>query len=220
MRNNIFSKGLLGLVAALLLLPLQGIGQDLSGREIMEKLEPYKVRPAPASMPGAYETGTQSHEGAAGVAACIDYFAWVGENIGQEYLDRFDHFTGRRQAVHAAMAGLFEYEAKLVDHLVTGLQQFDGVKILGISKPEAMRRRVPTVSFTVAGDSPDRIAQALADENIFVWSGHNYAVEAAAELGIMEQGGVRIGPVHYNTVEELDEFLSALTPILARRDAA
>lgn len=190
-------------------------------REIMQQLQPYKVRPAPEEMPGAYETGTQCHEGAAGVAAAVDYYAWIGETMAQDYFHRNAGFCGRRQFVHAAMNYLFDYEATLAQHLISGLQQLPGVRIQGISHPDAMSRRVPTVSFTVDGDSPDRIAKALACENIFVWSGHNYALEAATVLGIVDKGGaVRVGPVHYNTIEELDELLNALDGILRKRDAA
>ena len=199
--------------------PHQGI---LYGRrEIMQQLRPYKVRPAPDETPGAYETGTQSHEGAAGVAAAVDHFAWIGETMAKDYYARNAGFSGRRQSVHAAMNFLLDYEATLALHLIEGLQQLPGVRIQGISDPDAMSRRVPTVSFTVSGDSPDRIAKALAGENIFVWSGHNYALEAATVLGILDRGGaVRVGPVHYNTVEEIDELLNALDGIISKRDAA
>lgn len=198
--------------------PHQGI---LYGRrETMQQLEPYKVRPASDDMPGAYETGTQSHEGAAGVWATVEYFAGIGRDMATEYLERNSQFDGRARYLHAAMDYLFDYEAELAAHLVSGLQQLPGVTIQGISESSAMRRRVPTVSFTVAGDSPDRIAEALAAENIFVWSGHNYAIEAATALGILDSGGVvRVGPVHYNTIDEIDQLLDALGSILQRRSA-
>jgi selenocysteine lyase/cysteine desulfurase len=81
-----------------------------------------------------------------------------------------------------------------------------------------MKRRVPTVSFIAAGVSSAGIAEALAKKNIYVWSGHNYAVEAARALGIYDSGsGVRIGPVHYNSLEELDRLLTALEDILPAR---
>ena len=170
--------------------PHQGI---LYGRpEIMEQLEPYKVRPAPDHMPGAYETGTQSHEGAAGVWATVEYFAIIGREMAGEYYERNQHFDGRRRDLHAAMDFLFDYEETLASHLIAGLQQLPGVKIQGITDPSAMQRRVPTVAFTVDGDSPDRIAKALAAENIFVWSGHNYALEAAKSTG--HSGKWRRGP--------------------------
>jgi len=184
--------------------PHQGV---LFGREeILGKLEPYKVRPAPERFPGSFETGTQSHEGCAGITAAIDYFAWIGETMAGA--------TGRRNALRAAMEMLFEYEKTLSAHLVDGLQSLDGVTVQGIT--DALDRRVPTVSFTHERVAPNKIAAALAEQNIFVWSGHNYAVEAARTLGLLESGGVvRVGPVHYNSVAEIDELFEALGEILA-----
>jgi cysteine desulfurase family protein (TIGR01976 family) len=199
--------------------PHQGI---LYGRsEVMQQLEPYKVRPASDQMPWAYETGTQSHEGAAGVWATVEYFAHIGKTMAQDYYERNKQYEGRTRDLHAAMDFLFDYEAGLAEHLIAGLQQLPGVKIQGITDTAAMRRRVPTVAFTVDGDSPDRIARALGAENIFVWSGHNYALEAAKALGILESGGaVRVGPVHYNTIDELDQLLASLQTILDRKTVA
>ncbi|MEO1201452.1 MAG: hypothetical protein AAFX10_02010 [Pseudomonadota bacterium] len=62
---------------------------------------------------------------------------------------------------------------------------------------------------------PESIAKALADRNIFVWSGHNYAVEVVKSLGLEEQGGVvRVGPVHYNSVDEIGTLIDALATML------
>jgi len=184
-------------------------------REVLERLEPYKVRPAPGEIPGCFETGTQSHEDFAGVAAAVDYFGWIGETMAQDYKDRWSHLPGRRQNVHAAMDCLFDYEKSLAEHLITGLVQLDGVTVQGITAAQAMDRRVPTVAFTHHSIAPSAIAESLARQNIFVWSGHNYAVEVAKALGIYETGGaVRIGPVHYNSRDEIDEVLAALADIV------
>jgi cysteine desulfurase family protein (TIGR01976 family) len=199
--------------------PHQGI---LWGRrELLEQLEPYKVRPAPVSVPGCFETGTQSHEGMAGTTAAVDYFAWIGETMAADYQHKYAGFGGRRRAVHAAIDCLFDYEASLALRLISGLRQLPGVRVRGITDPAAMNRRVPTVAFTVDGAAPARIAADLAARNIFVWSGHNYAVEAARHLGIYDAGGaIRVGPVHYNSLEEVDTLLSALEEIIPRVRAA
>ena len=107
------------------------------------------------------------------------------------------------------------YEQKLCKKLISGLQSLPGIKIRGITDPSAMDRRVPTVSFSVEGRHPDQLAKALGDKNIFVWSGHNYALEAVRVMGLLEKGGlVRVGPVHYNTEEEIEKFFEELEPIL------
>jgi selenocysteine lyase/cysteine desulfurase len=98
---------------------------------------------------------------------------------------------------------------------VDGLQQFPGVTILGITDPARFDERVPTVSFVHKARSPIEIAKHLAQRNIFVWSGHNFALEIVRQLNVDEELGViRIGMAHYNTPEEIDAALEALQEIL------
>ena len=184
-------------------------------RDVFERLQPYKVRPAPDALPWAFETGTQSHEGIVGTGAAVDYFAAIGESMAGEYTTNWAYLSGRRQAVHAAMDLLFDYEKTLSERLIDGLLNVDGVRVLGITDSDALDRRVPTVSITIDGHHPDAVAETLAERGIFVWSGHNYALEIAATLGIIDSGGaVRIGPVHYNTLDEIDETVEALREIV------
>jgi len=184
-------------------------------REVLEALDPYKVRPASDSIPDCFETGTQSHEGMAGVAAAVDYFAWIGETMAGEFHAANQQFQGRCLHTHAAMDCLFAYEKLLAERLIDGLQDIRGVTVRGITNSEAMHRRVPTVSFTHDKQAPAETARALGERNIFVWNGHNYAIEPAKALGILSsRGAVRVGPVHYNSAEEIDELLNALEDIL------
>jgi len=183
--------------------------------DVLDMLEAYKVRPAPETVPGRFETGTQNHEAIAGITAAVDYFASLGAAAAPDG-DRWSEFSGRRRDVHVALDLLFDYELSLASCLVDGLLEIDGVTVHGITAKGAMHRRVPTVSFTHARKRPADIAQALGARNIFVWSGHNYAVELAKAIGVLESGGVvRIGPVHYNTHAEIDELLAVLGPVLA-----
>jgi cysteine desulfurase family protein (TIGR01976 family) len=190
-------------------------------RELLEMLEPYKVRPQSDKIPYCFETGTQNHEGMAGTTAAVDYLAWIGESMAGQHHEKYRQFAGRRKYVHAAMDCLFAYEQGIAEHLIKGLQQLPGVRIQGIKAADAMHRRTPTVSFTVDGVSPDSIAERLAARNIFVWCGHYYAVEVVKHLGIYDSGGtVRIGPVHYNSLAEIDQLLNALDDMLPRADVA
>ena len=64
----------------------------------------------------------------------------------------------------------------------------------------------------VAAGAVTALAEGFARDNIFVWSGHNYAIEPVSRMGLMDKGGVlRVGLAHYNTDEEVDAFLSSLT---------
>jgi cysteine desulfurase family protein (TIGR01976 family) len=184
-------------------------------REVLERLEPYKPRPLTSELPWCFESGTQSHEGVAGVFATVEYLAEIGRTMAEDYLPNWSQFSGRRQQVHAAMELLFDLEKSLAKHLIDGLLRIDGITIQGISAEDALDRRVPTVSFTHESFAPDAIAKALAEQNIFVWSGDFYAVDAAKTLGIHESGGaLRVGPVHYNSIAEIDELLEALSTLI------
>ena len=186
-------------------------------RELLESLSPYKARPAPDELPWRFETGTQNHEGIAGAGAAVDHFAWVGETMADDAQASRQPFDGYRGRVHAGIECLLDHERVLADRLLDGLLSLPGVRVLGITDPGARRRRVPTVSFVHERHAPATIARALADRNIFVWSGHNYALEVAKALRIDTGGGaVRIGPVHYNTVDEIDTLVAALDEILGQ----
>jgi len=193
--------------------PHQGI---LWGKkEVLQSLKPYKVRPATEELPSCFETGTQSHEGIAGITASVDYFNWIGHEYAKEYIDEKQHKNKKTQVIHAALNYLFEYESTLTDCLIEGLQTINKLKIQGITEKEALQRRLPTVAFTIEGKKSPDIAAALAGENIFVWSGHNYALEVMKTLNLYDTGGVvRIGPVHYNSVEEIEDFINTLEKVL------
>ncbi len=158
------------------------------GREaLLEALYAYKVRPMSDDLPYKFETGTPQIEQCAALSATV------------EYLGQYD------------ASALVRYERALTAHLITGLERIRGVRIVGITNPSRFDRRVPTVSFVHDCRTPDLIAQFLARRNIFVWSGHNFALEVVRQLGIDEaQGVVRIGIAHYNTLAEIDSALDAV----------
>jgi cysteine desulfurase family protein (TIGR01976 family) len=181
--------------------PHQGI---LWGRsELLTETFAYKLRPAGNDLPHKFETGTLSHEGMAGCIGAI------------EYLEQFGTGATRKARIKTAWDALAEYERKITQRLIDGLKSFKGLTIRGITSSNAAHRRVPTVSFTVDGVAPEKLAKHFAAENVFVWSGHNYAVEPVTQMGLMDKGGVlRVGLAHYNTAAEVDQLLSSLTRAL------
>jgi selenocysteine lyase/cysteine desulfurase len=79
-----------------------------------------------------------------------------------------------------------------------------------------LEERVPTFTFTLKGWSPRELAAKLDEYGIYVWDGNYYALAVTERLGLEESGGmVRVGPVHYNTVEEIHRFGEALGSIAA-----
>jgi cysteine desulfurase family protein (TIGR01976 family) len=181
--------------------PHQGV---LWGRaDLLEAIEAYKVRPASIDPPAIrFETGTQSFEGQAATLGTVHYLEWLGGLVASAAPN------SRRQALVAAMEACLAYERMLGDRLLTGLTKVPGLKLYG---PPTMDGRVPTFSFTIDGIEADRIAEHLAQANIFAWSGSFYAVEPVARLGLAETGGLlRVGLCHYNTAEEVDRLIEAL----------
>ena len=162
----------------------------------------YKVRPAKdAPAAAAFETGTPSFEGQAGVAGTVDYLDWLGSAVG-------DRSNDRRGRLRAAMSACVAYERDLGERLLAGLATIPGLTLYG---PPTMAERVPTFAFTISGHTPDAVAEHLAAANIFVWSGNFYAVEVIARLGLADSGGlVRVGLAHYSTAGEVDALIAAL----------
>jgi cysteine desulfurase family protein (TIGR01976 family) len=189
--------------------PHQGV---LWGRyDLLDRLPAYKARPAGERPPDKFETGTQSHEGQAGTLGALEHLAWVGSQFGAEFNAQFPGFTEMKLELHSGMAAIKAYEQTLSAHLINGLRKIRGVRIWGITDPQRLHERVPTISFTLEGHTPRAIAERLAADNIFVWDGHYYAVETVQRLGLAQSGGMlRVGAAHYNTAQELDRLLEVL----------
>lgn len=188
----------------------------LFGRfELLERLAAYKVRPANPKPPFKFETGTQNHEGLAGLIATIDYLTGLGNGYAalQERIDlpSLDDYSGRRKTLKQAMTLVKAYEGSLFAHLMAGMQKINGICIYGITDPERSDERCPTLAFTRSGSTPAKIAEYLGDQGIFVWDGNYYAINVTEQLGLEETGGmVRAGLAHYNTMEEVNRFLAAV----------
>jgi len=185
-------------------------------RELLEELFPYKVRPASNQSPGKFETGTQNHEGLAGVLGAVEYLAWVGETFGdassQESLKK--QFQGRRLHLKQAMYTIQNHEHQISRLMLDILEETPGVTIYGLRDPKRVDERVPTFSFRLQGMHPRQVAEALDRHHIYVWDGNYYAIAVTERLGLEESGGmVRVGPVHYNTVEEIQQFGEVLAQI-------
>ena len=187
------------------------VGLVYGKKEQMKRLRPYKVRPASDETPDRWESGTQNHEGLAGLIAAVEYLADVGRRFGDAYLENEPSFSERRGLLHAGLEAIRQYERGLAEQLVKGLLVIDGLTLYGITDFERFDRRVPTVSIRIEGRKPREIAESLGREGFFVWDGNYYALSLSERLGVEPTGGmVRIGLAHYNTAEEVNRLLGAL----------
>ena len=183
-------------------------------RELLLRFRPYKVRPAPETLPDRWETGTQLHEGLAGVAAAIEYLAELGRRCSATQL------TTRRAALVSAHRTMREHEMNVAARMIRGLLQIPGLRLYGISNPARFAERVPTVGIRLANCKPLDAAKFLGDRGIFTWDGNYYALNLTERLGVEKDGGLlRIGLVHYNTAEEIDRLLAALREFAASRQS-
>ena len=179
----------------------------LYGRyELLDELTAYKVRPAPVDPPGKFMTGTANHEGMAGVLGTMEYFEWIGETFGEAYVDEYgDRFSGRKLRLKRGMAAIRDYEYDLSRLLLDILAETPGVTVYGLTDTNRVDERVPTVSFNLKGWHPRKLAQELDKHNIYAWNGNYYALAVTERLGVEDSGGMlRVGAVHYNTVEEIE----------------
>jgi selenocysteine lyase/cysteine desulfurase len=176
--------------------------------DLLDKLTAYRVRPAPQDPPGKFETGTGNFEGMCGVLGALEYLEWVGQTFGAEHAERYAaDYSGWRLSFKLGMSAMHSYEFELSQALLDVLEETPGVTVYGLKDTKRLEERVPTAAFTLKGKTPRQVAEELSEANIYVWDGNYYALEVTTRLGLEESGGmVRVGPVHYNTVEEIQRF--------------
>jgi cysteine desulfurase family protein (TIGR01976 family) len=172
------------------------VGVTAVKRDLLEALSAYKVEPAPDYIPDKLETGTQNHEGIAGVKGAIDFIASLGNG------------TSLRDKLVSGMRVVEEYEADLAARFRAGVREIPKVKLY--AAPDGIRK-TPTVAFRVNGRTPREVTEHMTEEGFFVADGHFYASTLAGKLGIADKGGwVRAGLAPYNTWEEIEGFIGSL----------
>jgi len=186
------------------------LGALYGKRDHLRRLRPYKVRPCTDQAPDRWESGTQVHELIAGIGAAVEYMAALGRRSDRTV-------ETRREALVAAYRTTVAYEKRLVSRLIGGLQVIPGVRLYGITDPSRFGERCATLSLRIGNHHPTTIATFLGERGIFTWDGNYYALNLTERLGVESQGGLlRIGLVHYNTLEEVERLLAALREFAAR----
>jgi cysteine desulfurase family protein (TIGR01976 family) len=183
---------------------------------LLEQLFAYKVRPATNKLPGKFETGTQNHEGIAGVLGAVEYFEWVGKQFGTEFAGSLTNYQGRRLELKKGMAAIHAYELELGRALLSALGSIPGLHLYGLTDENRLRDRVATFSFRLRDLHPRLVAERLANEGVYVWDGNYYALNVSERLEVEESGGmIRVGAAHYNTLQEVERLKEALLKISA-----
>lgn len=178
-------------------------------REHLQRFLPYKVRPCTEQVPERWESGTQVNELIAGIGAAVEYLAELGRRSDPSV-------KTRREALSAAYRATVAHETRLVWRLIDGLQSIPGAHIYGITEAQRAAERCSTISLRIGNQHPKAIATYLGERGIFTWDGNYYALNLTERLGVEALGGMlRIGLVHYNTMEEVERLLGAIREFAA-----
>jgi cysteine desulfurase family protein (TIGR01976 family) len=175
------------------------VGAVIAAPELLETLRPDKLVPSGDEVPWRFELGTPPFASLAGVTAAVHHLAALAAPAGGTFRDR----------VLASMTEVQRYEQELVGVLLAGLDTMPHVTTYGKSAS-----RTATAYFTVAGRTPQQVAEHLAARRVNVWNGHNYAWELTGVLGIRDSGSaVRAGLVHYNDASDVERLLAAVAEL-------
>ncbi|WP_064435718.1 MULTISPECIES: cysteine desulfurase-like protein [Pseudoalteromonas] len=182
------------------------LGMVYGKREHLEGFTPYKVEPAKDVIPGRWETGTQNFEALAGLIAAVDYIAAISE---------LDDSHPRREKLAVAFTKTKQHEMALSEYFLTRLVNYPNIKLFGIDDLDRLAERTPTFALTFEGLAPREVSEFLGKQHICVWDGNFYAQGLCKQLGVLDSGGVvRIGCMHYNTIEELDKLFDLFDQLL------
>ena len=180
-------------------------------KDLLESVDFPKLQPAPNTAPERAEMGTQIHEGIAGAAAAVDFYASLARVRTESGSDRIiESIEARRELLQSAFAGLREHSRPQVKRLWEGLSRIKGVRLYGPS-PEV--DRTPTVSFTIENVASTEVARRMAERGLFVSHGDFYAQTVIERLGLAPEGLVRVGCACYTSDEEVDRLIEAAAEI-------
>jgi cysteine desulfurase family protein (TIGR01976 family) len=180
-------------------------------RELLEKLPTFREDFIPDEPPGKIEAGTFIYENVAGMDAAVRYLEMLGRSMSHAS----DKPQSRRAALQRALASIRAYEGSLSREMLRVLNDC-AATIYGVADRERIGERVPTVCFNLPGRGPASVTDELAREGFGVRDGHMYAPRLMKRLGLpKESGAVRASLVHYNTLEEVHKFESALAKLKA-----
>lgn len=181
------------------------IGVAAIRKHVFERLETYRLMPAPSTIPGKLETGTQSHEAIASIVPAVDFVASLGEG------------ETRRERILSGFGHIERHENTLAESVRGALTAVPGVKLY--QSPEGSPKTA-TIAFTTAGYPPRAFCRKLCDMyGIFVADGDYYATTLADRLGINASGGwIRAGFAPYTSEAEACLFAEAVATLAASTD--
>jgi len=176
------------------------IGILYGRKDLLERIDFPKLRPAPDYSPERAETGTQGHEGMVGAGAAVEVIAGWGSG------------DSRRERLADAFDRLHIKDTELTRRLWHALASIPNVRIYG---PGPDEKRTSLVSFTVGDIPSSNVSRRLAGKGLFLSHGDFYAATVLERYGIVEQGLVRAGISAYTSGEEVERLIEGVAEIAA-----
>jgi cysteine desulfurase family protein (TIGR01976 family) len=165
--------------------------------ELLDTIPFPKLLPAPDRAPERVETGTQNHEGIAGIAATVDFLASMGGEGGT-----------RRDRLGRAYGILHDAGMRLTRTLWDALTSMKRIRVFG---PPPTERRTPTISFVMENVHSDDVARTLAKHALFASSGDFYAATVCERYGV--EAFLRIGCGCYTSEEEVARLVEVVSSL-------
>ncbi|MCL1993682.1 MAG: cysteine desulfurase-like protein [Spirochaetes bacterium] len=177
------------------------VGMAVIRNDVFEKLQVYKLAPAPDTIPAKLEIGTQNYEGIATVSAAVNFIAGLGEG------------GSLKEKIITGYKAIEAHENSLAEKIRGELAKIKGVTLF---QAAADVPKTPTIAFRVAGIAPKDFCEKMCDQySVFVGCGHFYAVTVAQKLGVLDNGCfIRAGMAPYNTMEEAERFIEGVRAIV------
>jgi cysteine desulfurase family protein (TIGR01976 family) len=180
-------------------------------RELLQGLPTFREDFIPNEPPGKIEAGTFIYENVAGMDAAVRYLENLGRIMSGN--ETAEESKSTRTALQRAFEAIRSYEESLTLEMLRVLNDC-GAAIYGVADKNRIHERVPTLCFNLPNVPPAKVSEELAKQDIGVRDGHMYSPRLMKRLGLApESGAVRASLVHYNTVEEVRRFGSALAEI-------
>ncbi len=177
-------------------------------RELLRKLPTFREEFIPDEPPGKIEAGTFIYENVAGMDAAISYLESLGKSDQSAGDD--PNKNSKRANLARSMQNIRAYEETLSLEMIQVLRNC-GATIYGLSATQRVHERVPTLCFNLPNIAPARVTETLARRGIGIRDGHMYAPRLMKRLGVpLDSGVVRASLVHYNTMDEIHSFGTAL----------
>ena len=177
-------------------------------RDLLESIDFPKLQPAPDTAPERVEMGTQIHEGIAGAAAAVNFYAALSDDVSTG--SGSDRVSNRRVALQSAFAGLRAHSTPKIKQLWRELSSINGVRLYG---PPHDMARTPTISFIVKNVASTEVARRLAERGLFVSHGDFYAQTVIERLALVPEGLVRVGSACYTSDEEIERLIEAVRDV-------